>query len=49
VNRWGEVATHNGVRVDDEVNPSPHLLASLLLNKAGGEKRAELTCSLQLA
>jgi hypothetical protein len=29
-------ATHNGVNVDDEVNPSPHLLGSLLLTKAGG-------------
>jgi hypothetical protein len=27
---------HNAVRVDDEVNPSPQLLASLLLSKAGG-------------
>jgi hypothetical protein len=40
VNRWGKVATHNGVRVDDEVNPSPHLLASLLLNKVGGGEQS---------
>jgi|CXWL01.1.fsa_nt_gi hypothetical protein len=36
---------HNAVRVDDEVNPSPYLLASLLLNKAGRESRLDILAS----
>ena len=29
------VAPHNGVRVDNDVDPSSNLFTSLLLNKAG--------------
>ena len=47
MNRWESVATHNGVRIDDEVNPSPHLLGSLLLNKTG-VRWENLSCSYQL-
>ena len=45
MNRRGAVAMHNAVRVDDEVNPSPYLLASLLLNKAGRESRLDILAS----